>query len=459
VAEGVLGRIAESKRADLERRFDGVSLDALRSKAQPTRRSLGAVLAQPGSRFILEIKKASPSRGSINPNADAGAVARAYAGVADAVSVLTDGPFFGGSNDDLKAARCNFDGPILAKDFFIDRRQVVEARIAGADAVLVMLSLLDDESAKAIIAEAERLGMDALVEVHDEAEMRRANALGAAIIGINNRDLRDLSIDLRTTERLAHMARSPLLVSESGIESRADVERLASRVDAFLVGSALMRSQSPALAARKLVFGRVKLCGVTRAEDLTAGRAAAFAGFIFVPGTPRNLTPEGAAPLAGEARKSGMRPVGVFRDAPVRVVADIATLLNLHAVQLHGDEDRDYIKALRREVKCEIWAAVTPRRGAILSRPGDRLLFDSGRGGTGRTFDWDLVSRHPDLQRSLVAGGIGPANARAAARLGAYAIDVGSSTDAVPGVKSPEKIRALFESLRPQSRQENRLCA
>jgi indole-3-glycerol phosphate synthase/phosphoribosylanthranilate isomerase len=459
VAEGVLGRIAESKRAELERRFDGVSIDALRSAARPTRRSLGAVLAKPGSRFILEIKKASPSRGSINRNADAGAIARAYAGVADAVSVLTDGPFFGGSNEDVKAARRNFDGPILAKDFFLDPRQVVEARLSGADAVLVMLSLLDDGLAKAIIAEADRLGMDALVEVHDESEMRRANAIGARIIGINNRDLRDLSIDLRTTERLAHMARSKVLVSESGIESRADVERLASRVDAFLVGSALMRSQNPALAARKLVFGRVKLCGVTRAEDLTAGRAAAFAGFIFVPRTPRHLRAEQAAPLAGQARRSDILPVGVFRNAPRRLVADVATILNLHAVQLHGDEDRDYIKALRRELKCEIWAAVAPRRGAILSRPGDRLLFDSGKGGTGRTFDWDLVGRHPDLQRSLIAGGIGSGNARAAARLGAYAIDVGSSTDAVPGVKSPEKIRALFESLRPECRLEYQQCA
>src|SRR5207253_2428698 len=111
-------------------------------------------------------------------------------------SVLCDGPFFGGSLDDLAAARTAFDGPILAKDFFIDLRQVAEARIAGADAFLVLLSLLDDLRAREMIAEARRFGMDALVEVHDEHEMRRAVALGAPLIGINNRDLRDLSIDL-----------------------------------------------------------------------------------------------------------------------------------------------------------------------------------------------------------------------------------------------------------------------
>ena len=242
-------------------------------------------IAKPGSSFILEIKKASPSAGAIR-EADAGAIARGYAGVADALSVLTDRKYFGGSIDDVAAARTEFAGPILAKDFFIDPRQVVEARLAGADAVLVMLSLLDDARAQGMIDEARRLGMDVLVEVHDEAEMRRALALGAPLIGINNRDLRDLTIDLATTERLGRLASDRLLVSESGIHGRSDVERLSNTVDGFLVGSALMRSEKPAEAARELVFGRVKLCGLTTAEDVRCGRAANFAGFVFAPGEP-----------------------------------------------------------------------------------------------------------------------------------------------------------------------------
>src|SRR4051794_17866972 len=197
---GVLREIAEVKRIELRARFDGVSLDSLRSLAAPTGRSLAAVLAQPGARFVLEIKKASPSAGAIRGDADAATIARGYCGVADALSVLTDGAFFGGSLGDLTAARAEFDGPMLAKDFFIDVRQVVEARIAGADAILVMLSLLDDSEARAMIAEARRLGMDALVEVHNQAELRRALALGAPLIGINNRNLGDLSVDLSTTE-------------------------------------------------------------------------------------------------------------------------------------------------------------------------------------------------------------------------------------------------------------------
>ncbi|MDQ3479484.1 MAG: bifunctional indole-3-glycerol-phosphate synthase TrpC/phosphoribosylanthranilate isomerase TrpF [Pseudomonadota bacterium] len=461
MAEGILGEIAAAKRAELAQRFANLSIEALRQQAVRTGRSLAAAIARPGSRFILEIKKASPSAGAIRGDADVAAIARGYAGVADALSVLTDGYRFGGSLDDVRTARAQFDGPILAKDFFLDPRQVVEARIAGADAVLVMLSLLENDAAREMIDEARRLGMDALVEAHDEQEMRRAIALGARLIGINNRDLRDLSIDLATTERLARLAPERLLVSESGIGSRADVERLAPQVDGFLVGSSLMRAQDPAQAARALVFGRVKLCGLNRSEDIAAGAAAAFAGFVFVPGSPRHLSVEQAAPLAEQAQRRGILPVGVFRDSPLAVAADIATLLNLHAVQLHGREDEDYVNALRRQLPahCELWTAVSVGRDPLDRSGGNRLLFDNGDGGSGRNFDWQLVRNHPRLQESLVAGGIGAANARQAAALGAYAIDAGSALDAAPGLKSAIAIRGLFEALRPQSRTELRACA
>lgn len=458
---GVLGKIAASKRDELRSRFESVSLDRLRAGASSTSRSLAAALAKPGAGFILEIKKASPSAGAINANADAAAIARGYAGVADALSVLTDAAHFGGSLDDLAAARRHFDGPILAKDFFIDRRQVIEARIAGADAVLVMLSLLEDDAARSIIEEARSFNMDALVEVHDEAELRRALALGAPLIGINNRDLRDLSIDLSTTERLARLASDRLLVSESGIVSRTDVDRLSGFVDAFLVGSSLMGSGNPAQAARELVFGRTKICGLNRGADVRAARPASFAGFVFVPGSPRHVTAEQAAPLAGTARKSGILPVGVFRDAPVGVVTDVATLLNLHAVQLHGHEDVEYVRTLRRELhgSCEIWTALSVGRERLTGKGGDRLVFDNADGGSGHAFDWRLIERHPELGRALVAGGIGPQNAREARRLGGYAIDVGSSLDERPGRKSPEKIAAFFEMLRAGCRQQLRACA
>ena len=458
---GVLRQIATAKRAELAQRFNGVSLDALRALAQPTRCSLAGELAKEGGRFILEIKKASPSQGAIRPAADPVALARGYAGVADALSVLCDRAYFGGSLDDLAGARSAFDGPILAKDFFIDPRQVAEARIAGADAILVMLSLLDDEAAREMIGEARRFGMDALIEVHDETEMRRALALDGPLIGINNRDLRDLSIDLATTERLARLAPDRILVSESGISARTDVERLSPLVDGFLIGSSLMRSASPAQAARELIFGRTKLCGLNCDADIHSGRPAAFAGFMFVADSPRHVTAEEGATLAGIARSSGVLPVGVFRDAPVSTVADTAARLNLHAVQLHGHEDAEYVRAARRELPetCEIWTAVSVAREPLPNRGGDRNLFDNGNGGSGHGFDWSLIQHHPGLPQALVAGGIGPGNAPAARALGAYAIDVGSALDDRPGRKSPEKIAALFEALRPTSRRELTPCA
>lgn len=461
MAEGVLGSIESAKREELGRRFDGVSLDAFRARAAPTRRSLAALLAGEGARFILEIKKASPSAGAIRRGADPGALARGYAGVADALSVLCDERHFSGSLDDLAAARREFDGPILAKDFFIDMRQVAEARIAGADAILVMLSLLDDSAAQSMIAEARRFGMDALVEVHDEAEMRRALSLGAPLIGINNRDLKDLTVDLAATERLARLAPDRLLVSESGFVDRTDVDRIAPLVDGFLIGSSLMRSADPAQAARNLIFGRTKLCGLRCGADLGVARPAAYAGFVFVPGSPRHVTADEAAPLAGTARRSGMLPVGIFRDAPLATLIDLATLLNLFAVQLHGHEDVDYIQALRRELPagCEIWTAVSVGRDPLAGRGGDRPVFDNADGGSGRSFDWGLIRGHPALGRALVAGGIGAHNARAARRLGAHAIDVGSSVDLRPGRKSPAMIAELFDGLRPRSRTKVRACA
>ena len=152
----------------------------------------------------------------------------------------------------------------------------------------------------------------------------------------------------------------------------------------------------------------------------------------------------------------------MFRNAAVGEVVTTAGELGLAAVQLHGDEDVDYLRALRRDLpaRCDVWQAVpVDRHAPQRCADADRLLFDSGSGGTGRTFDWGLVKNHPDLPRALIAGGIGPANAGAAMALGAYAIDVGSAVDARPGVKSVGKIRALFETLRPAARHEIRQCA
>jgi indole-3-glycerol phosphate synthase/phosphoribosylanthranilate isomerase len=360
--------------------------------------------------------------------------------------VLVDTPYFGGSYEDLAAVRAVFDGPILAKDFVIDPRQVPEARRHGADAVLVMLSVLSDPEAREIIAEAERLRMDVLVEAHDEAEVRRAVALGAPLIGINNRDLKTLRIDLATTERLAHLVPPDrLLVSESGIATRADVQRLAPmpRLSSRLLPD---EGAEPGEAARALAYGRVKVCGLTRLEDVARAAAlgATHAGFVFVPGTPRAVTAEGAQFLAEQARAGGIRPVGVFRNERLMDVARTALDLDLASVQLHGQEDRQYLHGLRNLLpdQVEIWAACSVGSDMPERHGADRVLFDTGSGGTGRTFDWNRIAARPELTTAFVAGGLNPGNARAAARLGAYGLDVGSGVEAAPGRKDPQRLAA-----------------
>jgi indole-3-glycerol phosphate synthase/phosphoribosylanthranilate isomerase len=462
---GVLGEIVACKRRDVAARLGGCSIEGLRALAPPTSRSLKAALRRPGARFIMEVKRASPSGGALRRDADPAAIASAYRGATDAISVLTDEPYFGGSLTDLAAVRAAYDGPILAKDFMIDSRQVAEARRHGADAILIMLSVLDDAEAGEMIAEARRLGMDALVEAHDEAEVRRAVALGAELIGINNRDLRTLEVDLGVTERLARLVPADrILVAESGISTRAEVHRLAPYANAFLVGSALMRADDPARAARQLAFGRVKVCGIKRLEDLTAAHrsGASYAGLIFVPGTPRAVSLREAERLAEAAE---MPLVGVFRDEAIEAVAVLAHRCRLAAVQLHGRETPAYATSLRPLLPegCEIWAAEGVGAAPSEKRLGaDRALFDTavnGRsGGTGIAFDWQRVASRPELRNGLLAGGLGPGNAAAAARTGAWALDVCSGVEAAPGRKCPDKLAAFFDALRPSARGEAATC-
>lgn len=442
---GRLGEIVEAKRHELAARLGATPIDELRARAHPTALSLKAAMDRPGARFIFEFKRASPSEGALAREASPAAVAGAYSGVADVMSVLVD-PHFDGSLADLAAARGAFDGPILAKDFVIDPRQVVEARVHGADAVLAILSVLDDAAAQAVIDEAARLAMDVLVEVHDEAEMRRALALGAALIGINNRDLTTFRTDLATTERLAPMAAGRTVIAESGIASRADIERLAPAVDGFLIGSAPMRSSDPRGEARALAFGRVKLCGLRTPDDVAAAAAATYAGLVFVPASPRCVTIDEARALTG-----GPPLVAVVQDQPLGEILDIVRQLPLAAVQLHGVEDAAYVSALRDTFDGEIWLAERPGVGPRAG--GDRMLYDSGS-GSGRAFDWKTVSERDGFDRAILAGGIGVHNARAALATGPHAIDVGSAMDAAPGTKDHRKIGQLFEALRPGSRKE-----
>jgi indole-3-glycerol phosphate synthase len=223
----------------------------------PPARDFAAVLRQPGLTLVAEVKRVSPARGVLKAAVDPVAQAVAYVrGGAAAISVLTERHHFHGALEDLRAVRAALPTtPLLRKDFLLDPYQVWEARAAGADAVLVIVAIVDDSHLRALLAAAAEAGVAALVEVHTEEEVQRALAAGATIIGINNRNLRTFTVDLATTERLRpRIPPDRLVLSLSAVSSRADVERLAAcRVDGILVGEALMRAADPERAAAELV--------------------------------------------------------------------------------------------------------------------------------------------------------------------------------------------------------------
>ena len=254
----VLEQIVVRKRAELVAERALVKEEELRARRQPPRRGFRAALERKSPAVIAEIKRASPSEGAIRAGADPGEIARRYeeAGAA-CLSVLTDKQYFGGSLDDLVSARAAVGLPVLRKDFTLDRYHLLQASVHSADCVLLIVAALSDAELAELAAEAEALALDVLVEVHDEAELDRALAAGAGLIGVNNRDLKTLEVSLETSLRLAKRIPSGVLaVSESGIRESDDIRRLRDAgYRGFLIGTSLMRQDDPGKALEALIAG------------------------------------------------------------------------------------------------------------------------------------------------------------------------------------------------------------
>ncbi len=454
----VLENIIAHKRLEVSERKISQPLATFMSEVKPTSRSFLQALLKPGARFILECKKASPSKGLIRANFDLDDIAAVYGKYADCISVLTDGKFFQGSYSYLASMRQKVSQPLLHKDFIIDPYQIYLGRLHGADAVLLMLSVLSDEEYQNLAKVAHELGMTVLTEVSNEAETLRAVALKAELIGINNRDLRTLTTNLDTSFRLARLIPPGTpVVSESGIYLNPQVRKLRKVAKAFLVGSALMAEPDLENAVRALVLGTHKVCGLTTAEQAkTVYQAGAYyGGLIFYPASPRAVTLAQAASIVAAAT---LNFVGVFVNETAEQVAMTARELKLSAVQLHGDEDDEYLNKLRAllPTTTAIWKAYRVKdKLPVLTQLADKIVLDSYQqglpGGTGVRFDWALLQQQFALDfdnKLMLTGGLTPDNVAEALPLPVAGLDMNSGLESAPGVKEPAKIAIAFQQIR-----------
>jgi indole-3-glycerol phosphate synthase len=377
-------------------------------------------LAAPGFGAIAEFKRRSPSAGDLRPGGDVEQVARDYeAGGARAMSVLVD-ERFGGSWDDLRAARAVTRLPLLAKGFFSAPADFERAREAGADAVLILLRDVTDPAATALLQVARSLGLDTLVEAHDAEELARAAALEAPVIGINARDLSDFSMHRRKQLDLVASAPSDrIVIAESGIETRAQAAAAElAGANAVLVGSTLMRAADPGAKLRELVSRPlVKVCGLTRQEDVDAAveAGADMVGFILAAESPRRTDALLDAP-----------------DTVLRVAVFVGEV---------EQTDADLVQFYGRENGHRSRDAVLLRQGAhvgsVVDLPwgaSDPSHLERAKAATGRV---------------MLAGGLGPDNvADAIAEVRPWAVDSARSTEQAPGIKHHDSVQRWVEAAR-----------
>ena len=432
-----------------------------------------AALRQQDFNFICEVKKASPSKGIIAEHFPYLDIAKEYevAGAA-AISVLTEPDFFKGDKKYLQEIASTVKIPVLRKDFIIDEYQIYQAKVWGASAILLICACLDVPTLTKFRELADSLGLSSLVEAHDEKEVQMAIDCGARIIGVNNRNLKDFTVDVQNSVRLRNLVQDDVIfVSESGLETPEDIQVLRdNNIGVALMGETFMRSPNK---VEKLAYlygptyytPKVKMCGISKVETIPAVVEAKpdYMGLVFAP-SKRQVTVDQAKILVeelhrGYAKKYGsdtehdkndtIKTVGVFVNETVDNLVTIANEANLDAVQLHGDEDEAFIQSLKERTNVEVWKAVQIRSAADVEKwidsSADMLLFDAyhkdERGGTGEVFDWSSLDAFE--RPFMLAGGIDSTNvARAIRTVRPYGIDISSGIE-TNGVKDDEKIKAF----------------
>ena len=473
----ILDRIVEATKIRVAQEKQVESPEAVKAAALALPSDTGfpfeAALRQQDFNFICEVKKASPSKGIIAEHFPYLDIAKEYevAGAA-AISVLTEPDFFKGDKKYLQEIASTVKIPVLRKDFIIDEYQIYQAKVWGASAILLICACLDVPTLTKFRELADSLGLSSLVEAHDEQEVQMAIDCGARIIGVNNRNLKDFTVDVQNSVRLRNLVQDDVIfVSESGLETPEDIQVLRdNNIGVALMGETFMRSPNK---VEKLAYlygptyytPKVKMCGISKVETIPAIVDAKpdYMGLVFAP-SKRQVTVDQAKILVeelhrGYAKKYGsdtehdkngtIKTVGVFVNETVENLVTIANEANLDAVQLHGDEDEAFIQSLKERTNVEVWKAVQIRSAADVEKwidsSADMLLFDAyhkdERGGTGEVFDWSSLDAFE--RPFMLAGGIDSTNvARAIRTVRSYGIDISSGIE-TNGVKDDEKIKAF----------------
>ncbi len=403
------------------------------------RRPIGAPI-----RVIAEVKRASPSQGAIRPGASAAEVARRYeADGAAAISVLTEPTRFGGHYDDLASVSAAVELPTICKDFVVREDQLRVAALLGARSVLLMVRVVK-ERLQGLVHAARALGLEPLVEVHDEWELELALRTDAQVIGVNNRDLSTLQIDRARGEALlARVPRDRVRVAESGYDGPASVAHLD--CDAVLVGTSLMRDPSWLAAVSAQLAGppRVKVCGLTRSEDaaLALSLGADALGFVCTPGLSRSVAP-GDVERITEEIGAAHKAILVFRQPSIDELIHVIHESCISRVQLHRAEP-SVIEAARRVA--QVTVATGPGVPGSAIHP---VLWDPGAGGSGERLDWSTTLAAGAPPFTWIAGGITPENVAELLKYRPWGIDLSSGIETSPGIKHAGKLRSLFEEVR-----------
>ena len=473
----ILDKIIEATKIRVAQEKEVETPEAVKAEALALPSDTGfpfeAALRQQDFNFICEVKKASPSKGIIAEHFPYLDIAKEYevAGAA-AISVLTEPDFFKGDKKYLQEIANTVKIPVLRKDFIIDEYQIYQAKVWGASAILLICACLDVPTLTKFRELADSLGLSSLVEAHDEHEVQMAIDCGARIIGVNNRNLKDFTVDVQNSVRLRNLVQDDVIfVSESGLETPEDIQVLRdNNIGVALMGETFMRSPNK---VEKLAYlygptyytPKVKMCGISKVETIPAVVEAKpdYMGLVFAP-SKRQVTVDQAKILVeelhrGYAKKYGsdtehdkndtIKTVGVFVNETVDNLVTIANEANLDAVQLHGDEDEAFIQSLKERTNVEVWKAIQIRTAADTEKwidsSADMLLFDAyhkdERGGTGEVFDWSSLDAFE--RPFMLAGGIDSTNvARAIRTVRPYGIDISSGIE-TNGMKDDKKITAF----------------